>query len=212
MTGLSEMSERRQAIKRASQIRWIGGFKYRTTESYYVFTNLRPRKEICLNRITLRRDGMLFVTAGYSSDGPSGPTIDTPDIMPGATVMHDPGYELLRNEMMGAVIDIVQPNYRPGEGLIYNTPSEDRIINNATHEQIRHELDKMLADMMLEDGAIVRAKLKQSRWLSFLFEKIECLDSIVAKAQILRAQYFYDGLRIGGVSSAIVPRKEYVAP
>lgn len=189
-------------IQRSNSLRWITGFKYRTTEPYWLFTNFRPKKAIQLNRIHLTREGLLFIEPGYSSDGPSGPTIDTPDIMPGATGAHDPGYELLRNGMMSVAVDIVQPTFRPGEGVIYNTPEEDRVIKNASHEQIRHELDKLLADLMLLDGQIVSGK----------FDKYPRFRKLLERLLVFRAQYFYDGLRVGGVSSAVVCRKEYAAP
>lgn len=189
-------------ILRSGALRWIAGFKYRTTEPYWLMTNFRPKRAIQLNRIHLTREGLLFIEAGYSSDGPSGPTIDTKDIMPGATGAHDPGYELLRNEMMGVPVDIVQPEQRPGEGLIYNTPDEEKVIKNASHEQIRHEFDKLLADLMLLDGRIVCEKL----------DKYPRFKRLLGKILVFRAQYFYDGLRLGGVSSAIVCRKEYAAP
>jgi hypothetical protein len=145
--------------------------------------NLRPHKAIVLNRIHLTREGLFFVEGGYSSDGPSGPTIDTKDFMPGAMGWHDPVYELLRHEMMHIEVDIIQPDYRPGEGIIYHTPPEDRIIRNASHEQIRQEADKFLIDMVLLD----------EMWK-------------------FRAKYIYNGLRVGGVSSAIESRRVYVAP
>lgn len=189
-------------IQRSNALRWIEGFKYRTIEPYWLFTNFRPRRSIQLNRIHLTREGLLFIEPGYSSDGPSGPTIDTADIMPGATGMHDPGYELLRNGMMSVVVDIIQPESRPGEGVIYKTPEADRIIKNAGHEQIRHEFDKLLADLMLLDGKIVAAR----------FAKFPRIQRLVERILVFRAQYFYDGLRLGGVSSAVVCRKEYSAP
>jgi len=189
-------------IQRSKSLRWIEGFKYRTTEPYWVFTNFRPQRSIQLNRIHLTREGLLFIEPGYSSDGPSGPTIDTADIMPGATGAHDPGYELLRNGMMNVSVDIIQPESRPGEGVIYTTSEDERVIKNASHEQIRHEFDKLLADLMLLDGRIVSAK----------FEKYPRIRRLVDRALVFRAQYFYDGLRMGGVSSAVVCRKEYSAP
>ena len=193
---------RLQMIQRSKALRWISGFKYRTTEPYWLFTNFRPAKSIQLHRIHLTREGLLFIEPGYSSDGPSGPTIDTDDIMPGATAVHDPGYELLRNGMMNVSVDIIQPDQRPGEGIIYKTPEEDRVIKNASHEQIRHEFDKLLADLMLLDGAIVSDR----------FSRFPRIRKIIARVLIFRAQYFYDGLRLGGVSSAIQCRKEYTAP
>lgn len=188
--------------QRAEKLRWISGFKYRTTEPYWVFTNFRPKRAIDLNRIHLTREGLLFIESGYSSDGPSGPTIDTNDIMPGATGAHDPGYELLRNEMLQVQVDIVQPDTRPGEGIIYKTPEDEAVIKNASHEQIRHEWDKLLADLMLLDGRIVSRRL----------DKCPILKKFLEKLLVFRARYFYDGLRLGGVSSAIVCKRERCAP
>ncbi|MBL0011144.1 MAG: hypothetical protein IPP22_09395 [Nitrosomonas sp.] len=56
--------------------------------------------------------------------------------------------------------------------------------------------------MMLLDGQIVCDK----------FEKYPLFKKLLGKVLVFRAQYFYDGLRVGGVSSAIVCRKEYSAP
>lgn len=170
-------------IPRASKLRYIDGLKYRSTESYWAMCNLRPHREIHLHRINLTRDGLFFLEAGYSSDGPSGPTIDTRDFMPGAMGWHDPCYELLRHEMLHVQVDIIQPQSRPGEGVIYDTDPQDKIIRNASHEQIRQEVDKFLADILLLDDM----------WK-------------------FRAKYVYEGVRKGGILSAVECRKVFVAP
>ncbi|PSJ15863.1 hypothetical protein [Nitrosomonas supralitoralis] len=170
-------------IPRASKLRYIEGQKYRSVESFWAMCNLRPHREINLHNINLTRDGMFYLTPGYSSDGPSGPTIDTRDFMPGAMGWHDPCYELLRYEMMHIEVDIIQPPSRPGEGVIYHTKPEDKIIRNASHEQIREEVDKFLADILLLDNM----------WR-------------------FRARYVYEGVRKGGLSSASVCTKVYAAP
>lgn len=168
---------------RADKLRYIGGLKYRSTEPYWAMCNLRPRSAIVLNRINLTREGLFFVEGGYSSDGPSGPTIDTKDFMPAAMGWHDPVYELLRHEMMHVEISIIQPDFRPGEGYIYTTDPDNKIIRNATHEEIRQEADRFLADILLLDGM----------WK-------------------FRVKYIYDSLRAGGTSSAITSKKVHVAP
>ncbi len=173
----------KSVIQRASNLRYINGLKYRSTEPYWAMCNLRPHAVINLNRIHLTREGLFFLESGYSSDGPSGPTIDTKDFMPGAMGWHDPMYELLRHEMLHIEVDIISPDCRPGEGVIYHTDPENRIIKNASHEQIREEADKFLADILLLDGM----------WK-------------------FRAKYVYDGLRVGGMSSATQCKKIYVAP
>lgn len=170
-------------IPRASKLRYIGAQKYRSIESFWVMCNLRPHKEINLHAINLTRDGLFYLAPGYSSDGPSGPTIDTKDFMPGAMGWHDPCYELLRYEMMHIEVDIIQPPSRPGEGVIYHTNPENKIVKNASHEQIREEVDKFLADILLLDNM----------WK-------------------FRAQYVYEGIRKGGLLSASVCVKQYAAP
>jgi len=71
--------------------------KYRASESIAVILPLFPEKELCSDAkmINLLRERLLFISAGYSSDGPSGPTIDTKSFMLGAFV-HDALYEMLR--------------------------------------------------------------------------------------------------------------------
>jgi hypothetical protein len=51
---------------------------------------LFPEKELCSDAkmIILLREGLLFISVGYSSDGPSGPTINTKSFILGAFV-HD---------------------------------------------------------------------------------------------------------------------------
>jgi hypothetical protein len=61
---------------------------------------LSPEKELCSDAImiTLLREGLLFISVGYSSDGPSGPTIDAKSFMLGAFV-HDALYEAMLGEI-----------------------------------------------------------------------------------------------------------------
>lgn len=169
-------------IRRSNNLRYIDGLKYRTTEPYWIMCNLRPKKHIELHRIHLTRDGLFFLEAGYSSDGPSGPTIDTANFMPGAIGWHDPIYELLRQEMLRVPIDIIQPQDRIGAGTIYQ-PCSDNVIIDASHEDIRQEADRFLADLLLLDGM----------WP-------------------MRVRWIYAALRKGGASSAIERKKVYVAP
>lgn len=80
------------------------GYKYRTSESIAVMLPLLPEKELSSDAkmITLMREGLLFISAGYSSDGPSGSTIDTKSFMLGAFV-HDALYEMLRQGKFDSV-------------------------------------------------------------------------------------------------------------
>jgi hypothetical protein len=77
----------------------IGGYKYRLEEDYeirlpveFFLWNMEP---IILAYIELGRSGRLRIKKGYAWDGPSGPTVDTPDFMRGALV-HDCLYQLMR--------------------------------------------------------------------------------------------------------------------
>jgi len=45
-------------------------------------------------------EGRMLLKAGFRSDGPSGPTIDTDDFLPGAFI-HDGGYKLCRESHFG---------------------------------------------------------------------------------------------------------------
>lgn len=180
-------------MHRSNSLRYIDGLRYRTTEAYWVMSNLRPQSEIHLNRITLTREGLFFVEAGYSSDGPSGPTVNTKDFMPGATGLHDPLYELLRNEMLHIPVDIVQPDSRPGSPSIYLN-EEPAIIKNASHEDIRKEADRFLIDIMILD-----------------WEKLD-FKPLPKFLHTIRLKYIYDALRLGGVSSASDCKKVYIAP
>ena len=48
---------------------------------------------------TMFPDGMFVVKEGYLWDGPSGPTVDTPDSMRGS-LLHDSLYECVRRELL----------------------------------------------------------------------------------------------------------------
>ena len=71
------------------------GYKYRLVRDLVVATRIRPDEVIRTDYITLTVTGLLRLEAGYASDGPSGPTIDTPSFMRGAFV-HDALYQLMR--------------------------------------------------------------------------------------------------------------------
>lgn len=123
---------------RSEKLRYTKGYKYRTEETYIIQTNIIPGKEVKNGNIILTKEGILIILAGYSSDGPSGPTIDTKDFMPGAFV-HDALYELLRrsrDEMIGSSI----------------TRQGKPVIVHASFDDLRKEADRFLRDLILEDG------------------------------------------------------------
>ena len=78
-----------------SQACYRSGYKYQLTEEYSVQTDVIPKIEIQTNFIDLDLSGHLVIRCGYAWDGPSGPTIDTPDFMRGSLV-HDALYQLMR--------------------------------------------------------------------------------------------------------------------
>ena len=80
------------------QIKYREGYKYQLWESFSVKTALLSY-DIETHFIKLSPDGMLLLRAGYASDGPSGPTWDTKDSLPGAFV-HDAGYQLIREGLL----------------------------------------------------------------------------------------------------------------
>jgi hypothetical protein len=76
----------------------ITRFKYMTVEDYSIQTDLKDcRAETSM--INLDDSGLLTIRKGYLWDGPSGPTIDSPEGMRGSLV-HDALYELMRRGLL----------------------------------------------------------------------------------------------------------------
>lgn len=68
--------------------------KYTTSKDvYYQLKIIRPTHPITSRFYSLSLNGLVFVRAGYGFDGPSGPTIDTPDVI-FCSVIHDVLYEM----------------------------------------------------------------------------------------------------------------------
>ena len=76
------------------------GYKYQLAKDLVIPTNIFPIADIVTQFIKLTTTGLLTLKSGYSSDGPSGPTIDTKSSMRGAFA-HDGGYQLLRMGYLG---------------------------------------------------------------------------------------------------------------
>ena len=154
---------------RSAKLEWTEGYKYRTHRTFWFFTNIKPFEEVQIGRITLTVEGLLIIDRGYSWDGPSGWTIDTKNFMPGS-LGHDAIYEILRcdTKPLDRKCDIER---------------DDVVIHAATHEQVREEADKMLHEIVIDDGM-----------------------------SNFRANYVYKAVRFGGVESAEKPRKIYQAP
>lgn len=82
-------------------IHYADGYKYQLREVYRVMTGIIPPKPIVTPWLALATNGELTISAGYAWDGPSGPTIDTPDSMRGSLV-HDGFYQLIREGFLDA--------------------------------------------------------------------------------------------------------------
>ncbi len=76
-------------------IKYSKGYKYRLRGNYTVKIHILPLHPIQNGRAMLLSDGTLTIFSGYCWDGPSGPTIDTPDFIRGSLV-HDVLYEMMR--------------------------------------------------------------------------------------------------------------------
>lgn len=74
-------------------------YKYTLVESYSQKVKIYPPERIGNNFLYLTEKGNLFLSEGYSWDGPSGPTIDTKNFMEGSLV-HDALYQLMREEYL----------------------------------------------------------------------------------------------------------------
>ncbi len=82
--------------------RSLRGYKYQLLDDYTHDVGLKPLKDPppqVARFVALSQDGILTVHKFYAWDGPSGPTIDTPDFLRGSLV-HDGLYQLMRNEVL----------------------------------------------------------------------------------------------------------------
>jgi len=78
-----------------SYIAYSCGYKYQLEEPYMLTISIRPAQDIATSFVLLSMAGELTVRSGYAWDGPSGPTVDTPNFMRGSLV-HDALYQLMR--------------------------------------------------------------------------------------------------------------------
>ena len=70
-------------------------YKYQLVDEYAVQINIKPSTNLDYSFISLSSEGLLTIKKFYAWDGPSGPTIDTRNIMRGSLV-HDALYQLMR--------------------------------------------------------------------------------------------------------------------
>ena len=116
------------------KIKYTAGYKYQLNEDYTVATPIVPQQAIDTHFIKLTMDGVLTVRADYAWDGPSGPTIDTPDFMRGSLV-HDALYQLMRERHLD-----YQVHRKPADRLLRALCIEDgmkELRANAVYDGVR---------------------------------------------------------------------------
>ncbi len=82
-------------------IYYKAGYKYQVNVSVEVDTGIIPNGPISTELATLSAEGLLKISAAFAWDGPSGPTLDTPNFM-AASLCHDEFYEMLRLGLLPA--------------------------------------------------------------------------------------------------------------
>lgn len=82
-----------------TRIAYRAGYKYQLAEDYSVQLDFAPAADIKDDFLEFNPIGVLTVRMGYAWDGPSGPTIDTPNFMRGSLV-HDALYQLMRERRL----------------------------------------------------------------------------------------------------------------
>jgi len=70
-------------------------YKYTLYEGVLFETGIRVDRSFHIGPLKMQLGGTLAISAGYSWDGPSGPTIDTKTFMRGSLI-HDAIYQLIR--------------------------------------------------------------------------------------------------------------------
>lgn len=81
------------------KIKYKSGYKYQLAEDVKVKIGINTAIRVANNYISLDTQGNLAIKAGYSWDGPSGPTFDTKTFMRGSLV-HDALYQLMREDKL----------------------------------------------------------------------------------------------------------------
>lgn len=74
-------------------------YKYNLHSEVEYNTGIKVEKPADLGLLKITADGTLLIRKGYAWDGPSGPTIDTPNFMRGSLI-HDALYQLMREEVL----------------------------------------------------------------------------------------------------------------
>ena len=71
-------------------------YKYELAADFAIQIQIQPERTIEHEYYHLNTTGLLLIRKGYMSDGPSGPTWDSPGLLIGALV-HDVGYQMTRD-------------------------------------------------------------------------------------------------------------------
>lgn len=74
-------------------------YKYTLYEGVLFETGIRVDRSFHIGPLKMQLGGTLVISAGYSWDGPSGPTIDTKTFMRGSLI-HDALYQLIREGVL----------------------------------------------------------------------------------------------------------------
>lgn len=77
-------------------IKYKAGFKYQLVDDYQYQSSLMIGQLILSDFFSIGPDGIITACKGYSWDGASGPTIDTPSNIR-ASLIHDIIYQAIRN-------------------------------------------------------------------------------------------------------------------
>ena len=80
-------------------IKYKAGYKYQLQEIHIDQTDVKPDQYIHIDFISLSTQGIITIQQWYAWDGPSGPTIDTPEFMRGSLI-HDALYQLMRGNYL----------------------------------------------------------------------------------------------------------------
>ncbi len=87
--------------RESRQIAYRGGYKYQLAVTVWFYLPELTGKVAPFEReyFGFTADGWLWIKEGYAWDGPSGPTVDTPDFMRGS-LGHDVLYQMMREGLM----------------------------------------------------------------------------------------------------------------
>lgn len=88
------------------KIYYTAGWKYILEKEWHCPTEICPPRAIRFKNIRLSTKGLLILTPGFPWDGPSGPTIDTPNSI-AASASHDALYRLMRQGLLSRQLRIL---------------------------------------------------------------------------------------------------------